>query len=72
MGMVIGGYIKAEIQAVADHVQIGEVIEYKVPASVKMENPIIKRKGRVIGKYPSFVLMDNGKYREAVNWIDFL
>lgn len=68
--MVTGGYSKAEIQAAANRVKIGDKIRYK--AVREKTNVTDWKTGTVTGKYPYFCLLDNGYSKDTVLWVDMI
>lgn len=72
LNMASGGITKAEIQAKAERTNLGDVVEFKAVTSATGGTLPVKKKGVVVGKYPSHVLVDLGAYRECALWIDVL
>lgn len=68
--MTTGGICREEIQSIADRTKIGDRIKYtSIREKTESSEPRI---GKVIGKYPSFCLVDTGLTRESILWVDII
>lgn len=69
---VPGGYRKSDLRKEADKYQVGEFIRYQSGKTSKDDGVKVSRSGIIVGKYEHFMLIDNGRWKDTVLWVDMI